>query len=1085
LKKQAEQTTSEMQQLKMAYDQATIYAQELRQEITERRRAQAELELRIAQLSLINGIGREIAAELNLTSVLEKTASLVQQTFDYHHVALFLINGDLLKLRAIAGAYEPHFPPDHTQKLTEGINGWVASHGQKIVANNVSVDPHYITLIPEHTITQSELSLPIKVGKSVVGILDVQSQYPDAFSDNHIVAMETLTDQIAVAIDNARLHESMERELAERKLAEAALQQAHDELEQRIEERTAALRQSEERYRDLFDNANDLIQSVDIKGQLTYVNRSWLQTMGYSAQEVDKLKFEDILHVDQVPHWRNILKFLQSGMPNISERLVLMTKNGQELVVEGNLTPYFEGNEFVACRGILRDITEREQAEKALATRLHYEHALSSCSQVLLANIEVEEALTETLYELLIATGASRVYIFENFESNRDGLCMRQTHEVCALGIESQVDNRNLKRIAYTPNFERWRSTLLNGEAITGLVKTFPQPEQHFFEIRPAVSTLILSLWVEGLWYGFIGFDDISQPREWNEEDIQLLQTAAGLLGIFIERKQAEKNISESEEKYRTLIEQSSDAIYLLYAGRFEVINRKFEELFGVTQTDANAPDFVFTNIVAPKSRGVIKELAEAGVKKEQASPLYEFTALDKDGNEIEVELTVSYPNYRGGLATQGIIRDITERKHAEEEKRKAYQQVQQYADELAEKIKEEQRQREISTILAEVVASVSLTLSTDELLENMLVKLQQLVAYDSASIFLVEEGYLVIEAARGFDIGLIEQHHTLESDALFQEMLARKSYILIEDTHQDDRYQHWAGTENIRSWVGAPLVVAQEVVGYLSLDRNLPGGFTNPEADLVQAFAHQVAQTINNARLFTELKETQAQLIQRERLAALGQMAATVAHELRNPLMSIRLGVEYMLNDVDEADPRRRGANLMQANMDRIDRIVEDILFIARAPEPKLTNESLQKVIENELARWEMSFLDHNVVCHTELGPNLPAILLDSDQMGRALSNLIGNSIDAIGADGELHLTLHGDGNSQIITLTDNGPGISAENMDRIFEPFFTTKSRGTGLGLSIVKQIIEYHHGTLEVWSKLGVGTKFTITLSQGARP
>ena len=84
-----------------------------------------------------------------------------------------------------------------------------------------------------------------------------------------------------------------------------------------------------------------------------------------------------------------------------------------------------------------------------------------------------------------------------------------------------------------------------------------------------------------------------------------------------------------------------------------------------------------------------------------------------------------------------------------------------------------------------------------------------------------------------------------------------------------------------------------------------------------------------------------------------------------------------------------------------------------------------------------------------------------------------------------ELHLTLYGDNNKQIIILTDKGPGIPAENLDKIFEPFFTTKSRGTGLGLSIVKQIIEYHHGNLEVWSEVGVGTKFTITLSQGAKP
>jgi len=138
------------------------------------------------------------------------------------------------------------------------------------------------------------------------------------------------------------------------------------------------------------------------------------------------------------------------------------------------------------------------------------------------------------------------------------------------------------------------------------------------------------------------------------------------------ERKQAEKALQENEEKYRTLIEKSSDAIFLLYGGRFEIINRKFEELFGITQKDISSPDFVFTNIVAPKSRRLVVEGAAKDRSEAKSSPRYEFTALDKDGNEIEVELTVSYPTYRRGLATQGIIRDITERKRIEEEKRKA-----------------------------------------------------------------------------------------------------------------------------------------------------------------------------------------------------------------------------------------------------------------------------------------------------------------------------------------------------------------------------------------------------------------------------
>jgi PAS domain S-box-containing protein len=227
------------------------------------------------------------------------------------------------------------------------------------------------------------------------------------------------------------------------------------------------------------------------------------------------------------------------------------------------------------------------------------------------------------------------------------------------------------------------------------------------------------------------------------------------------------------------------------------------------------------------------------------------------------------------------------------------------------------------------------------------------------------------------------------------------------------------------------------------------------------------------------ELKEAQAQLVQRERLAALGQMAATVAHELRNPLMTIRLGVEHLGRDLAEADSRHRYIARIQANIERIDRIVEDILHVVRTPQPTLAPALLRNVIETEVAGWELPLAEKKITCHLQLTDDLPPLRLDPDQMSRVLGNLISNSVDALPPGGEIKITLNLVGQNQVMTFADNGPGIASEHLAQIFEPFFTTKSRGTGLGLYIIKQIIDYHKGQITVWSQVGQGTRFIITL------
>lgn len=204
-----------IQQYKASYDQAIIYARELKEEITERKRMERVLEQRAAQLAIINEIGRKIAAVLDLDSMLERAVRLVQEAFNYHHVALFLLEEGEAKLKAIAGAHETHFLPNHTVKLNEGLIGSVGIHGERVVANDVGQEPRYTPSLPDHSIIRSELCLPIKMANRILGIFDIQCPNGDAFSENDVVALETLMDQIAVALANARLHEETQRRAKE------------------------------------------------------------------------------------------------------------------------------------------------------------------------------------------------------------------------------------------------------------------------------------------------------------------------------------------------------------------------------------------------------------------------------------------------------------------------------------------------------------------------------------------------------------------------------------------------------------------------------------------------------------------------------------------------------------------------------------------------------------------------------------------------------------------------------------------------------------------------------------------------------
>jgi two-component system NtrC family sensor kinase len=230
------------------------------------------------------------------------------------------------------------------------------------------------------------------------------------------------------------------------------------------------------------------------------------------------------------------------------------------------------------------------------------------------------------------------------------------------------------------------------------------------------------------------------------------------------------------------------------------------------------------------------------------------------------------------------------------------------------------------------------------------------------------------------------------------------------------------------------------------------------------------------------ELRAMQAHLIQSEKLAGVGKLAAGVAHEINNPLTCVLTNSSLILADLPPDDPRREDLQTMVDETLRCRKIVKGLLDFARQTKPQKQQLSLSKVAEDVLAlvRNQASF--QNIVIQTDMDPNLPAVLADADQMRQVVLNIILNAADAMPQGGTLRIRSYSEPKSHHVALriSDTGPGIPIEIQDKLFEPFFTTKRTGTGLGLAIAYGIMERHKGQLKVESSPGHGTAFVVLLS-----
>ncbi|HSB05689.1 MAG TPA: GAF domain-containing protein [Thermodesulfobacteriota bacterium] len=395
-------------------------------------------------------------------------------------------------------------------------------------------------------------------------------------------------------------------------------------------------------------------------------------------------------------------------------------------------------------------------------------------------------------------------------------------------------------------------------------------------------------------------------------------------------------------------------------------------------------------------------------------------------------------------------------------------------------------------------------TLDIDEILRLVLEGVMKNIGFDRARLYLVNEKKDVLECKMA--VGLDEERikdvvlPLDPQDSVVARSIFEKRPFIIPDATNDPRVNPILKEKfNLRSLVVIPLVVKEKAMGAIAADQTEPGKNVTREAlDSTMTFAQQAGLAIQNATMYQELKvfsqqmeekiqktsadlrKTEAQLIRSEKLAALGQLAAGIAHEIRNPLTSINILIHSMTENLPPETAHREDLKVIEEEIQRINVIVEQFLRFAKPAPPLFKQTEMIAVFDEILQLLKPQLERQKIAVHRDFNV-LPCIALDREQMKQVVLNLLINAVQAIPEGGRIDLgaRVSEDNRWLKLSIQDSGIGIAHEDLKKLFDPFFSTKEGGIGLGLSIAHRIIDQHHGKIEVESHLREGTTFHLWL------
>jgi signal transduction histidine kinase len=393
---------------------------------------------------------------------------------------------------------------------------------------------------------------------------------------------------------------------------------------------------------------------------------------------------------------------------------------------------------------------------------------------------------------------------------------------------------------------------------------------------------------------------------------------------------------------------------------------------------------------------------------------------------------------------------------------------------------------------LASVSRTINSTLNLDEALRVITREACELMHVRMCSLMLLDESreWLDLRASYGAGEAYINKPRLNAGESLLGVVVRRKKPLQIANVQASARYQNVevARSEGLVSLLGVPLIFAEQAIGTLSVYTGRPYNFSNEEIRILSALAELSAIAIEKARLYERIVDVEEQLRQNEKLSALGLLAAEVAHEIRNPLTVMKLLYHSLDLKFPAGDPRAKDARIIDAKIEHLNKIVEQILAFARTTEPQFAPVNLNGLIDELGLLVRHKLANQNVQLLRDLQTDLLAVMGDAPQLEQAFLNLILNAAEAMPDGGTLTIKSRAIKSPRTspspthvaVEFKDTGKGMSEELQQRAFTAVLsTTKAKGTGLGLAIVGRIIETHRGTLRLKSRIGHGTSIAVTL------